>query len=125
MDCLTLLSRLLIVGHPLIFALRASEGLQALPIRGTPLVVALVVHAIVVAIGVAAGRALGLGAPHGVRFTQFALGLSLAMDLFRYSTSIFPNNRVPGDTPFYVAASLAYHLGWLAYLYKRSRPASL
>jgi hypothetical protein len=78
-----------------------------------------VVHAVIVAIGVGAGRALGIGAPHGVRFTQLALVLSLSMDLVRYSTSIFPNNRVPGDTPFYVLASLAYHLTWLIYLYKR------
>ena len=70
---LLLLSRLLIVGHPLVFALRAAEAIQALPIRGTPLAIALVIHAVIIAIGVAAGRALGNGAPHGVRFTQLAL----------------------------------------------------
>jgi hypothetical protein len=113
------LSRLLIVGHPLIFAVRATEAMRALPIRGAPLAIALVLHALIVAIGVAAGRALGIGAPHGVRFTQVALGLSLAMDLLRYSTSIFPNNRAPGDTPFYVAATVAYHGAWLTYLARR------
>ena len=113
---LLLLSRLLIVGHPLVFALRATEAIGALSIRGTPLAIALVIHAVIVAIGVAAGRALGVGAPHGVRFTQFALVLSLSMELVRYSTSIFPNNRMPGDTPFYVAATVLYHGVWLAYL---------
>ena len=38
-----------------------------------------------------------------------------------YTTPYFPNNRMPGDTPFYVAASLAYHGAWLAYLFRSRR----
>ena len=46
------------------------------------------------------------------------------MDLVVYETAIFPNNRMPGDTPFYVAASLAYHLGWIIYLWRSTPPES-
>ena len=118
---LLILSRLLIVGHPVVFAFRALEAMNAIPIRGFPLAAMLAVYAIVVAVGVAAGRALGLGSPHAVRFTLVALASSLAMDLMRYTTSIFPNNRVPGDTPLYIAATIVYHGAWAGYLMTRAK----
>ena len=50
-----------------------------------------------------------------------SLALSAATDVFVYTTSYFPNNRIPGDTPFYVAASLAYYSAWMAYLVRSKR----
>jgi hypothetical protein len=38
-----------------------------------------------------------------------------------YTTPYFPSNRFPGDTTFYVVASLAYHGAWLAYLARSKR----
>jgi hypothetical protein len=117
---LLLLSRLLVVGHPLVFAIRALEAINALPIRGVPLAGMLAVNAVVIVVGVAAGRALTLRAPHAVGLTQAALGLSALMETVRYSTSIFPNNRAPGDTPLYVTASLVYHGVWMVYVWRTS-----
>ena len=45
-----------------------------------------------------------------------ALVISAATDVFVYTTPYFPNNRLPGDTVYYVAASLSYHAAWLTYL---------
>jgi len=43
------------------------------------------------------------------------------MDLVIYLSPYFPSNRMPGDAPLYVAASLAYHGAWLAYLFRSKR----
>lgn len=117
---LLLLSRLLIVGHPLMFAVAASQWIAALPVRGAPLGALLVVQLVVVAAGIAAGVAITRRHPGSARLAIAALALSGALDLFIYGTSIAPNNRMPGDTPLYVAATLAYHCSWIVYL-ARSR----
>jgi hypothetical protein len=59
--------------------------------------------------------------PGAVTLAKAALVASAAMDLFVYMTPYFPNNRVPGDTPLYVAATLAYHGAWLLYLTRSTR----
>ena len=64
----------------------------------------------------AAGRALQNVQPGALALARTALLASAATDVFVYTTSYFPNNRLPGDTRYYVAATLAYHGGWLAYL---------
>ena len=56
-----------------------------------------------------------------VPMTKAALVLSAIVDLVVYLTPYFPSNRMPGDTPFYVAASLAYHGAWLADLTRSVR----
>ena len=68
----------------------------------------------------AAGRALQTLQPGAVTLAGLALLASAATDVFVYTTPYFPNNRLPGDTVYYVAASLAYHGAWLVYL---ARPA--
>jgi hypothetical protein len=115
-----ILSALLLVYHPAVAAVRVMTDISALPVRGTPLALGIVARFIVAATSIAAGRALGrrLGAD-GLALA--ALTLSCALDMTVYFTSIFPNNRRPGDTPFYVAASLLYHTGWITYLW-RTRP---
>jgi hypothetical protein len=42
--------------------------------------------------------------------------MSAVVSLVTYLTPYFPNNRMPGETPFYVAGSLAYHAAWILYL---------
>ena len=69
----------------------------------------------------AAGRALQAIQPGAVTLARAALLASAATDLFVYTTPYFPNNRPPGDTIYYVAASLAYHGAWLAYLARSKR----
>jgi hypothetical protein len=113
---LLLLSRLLIVAHPIRFGLAASAWIAALPIRGIPLAAVLMARLLVTAAGIAAGIALTRRHQGAVTLAVTAVALSGAMDVFVYSTSFVPNNRAPGDTPFYMAASLAYHGGWIAYL---------
>jgi len=50
-----------------------------------------------------------------------SLILSAASDVFVYTTPYFPSNRMPGDTTYYVIASLVYHFGWVAYLARSKR----
>jgi len=118
---LLLLSRLLVVGHPLLFASIAPGWIAALPIRGTPLAIVLVARLLVAAAGLAAGIALTRRHPGAVRLAAAALAAAGLLDLFTLTTSYVPNNRAPGDTPFYIAASLAYHGGWMVYLARSRR----
>jgi hypothetical protein len=118
---LLLLCRLLIVFHPLSLAVTASAVLNALFVRGAPVAIVLVLRLVVVAFGMAAGRALQSLQPGAVRFARLALLLSAATDVFVYTTPYFPSNRLPGDTTYYVIASLAYHGAWLAYLARSTR----
>ena len=113
---LLLLCRLLVVFHPLSLAITASGALSALPARGTAVALILVLRLVVVGFGMAAGRALQTRQPGAVTLASAALAASAMTDVFVYTTPYFPNNRPPGDTVYYVAASLAYHGAWLAYL---------
>lgn len=118
---LLVLSRLLIVWGPANFGLAAMRALPALPLRGWPLGAVLVARLLVTAFGIGAGMALASRRSSAVRLAQTALLLSAAMDLVVYTTPYFPNNRMPGDTPLHVAASLTYHGGWLMYLHRSRR----
>ena len=118
---LLLLCRLLIVFHPLSLAVTASSVLNAMFIRGASVAIVLILRLVVVAFGVAAGRALQTLRPDAVGFARLALLMSAAADVFVYTTPFFPSNRLPGDTAYYVAASLAYHGAWLAYLARSKR----
>jgi hypothetical protein len=117
---LLLLCRLLVVFHPLSLAVTASGAIGALSVRGAAVALILALRLVVVGFGMAAGRALQTLQPGAVTLAKAALVASAATDLFVYTTPYFPNNRLPGDTIYYVAATLAYHGGWLAYL-SRSR----
>jgi hypothetical protein len=118
---LLLLCRLLIVFHPLSLAVTASSVINALFVRGAPVAIVLILRLVVVAFGVAAGLALQNVRPDAVALARLALLLSAATDVFVFTTPYFPSNRFPGDTTFYVVASLAYHGAWLAYLARSKR----
>ena len=118
---LLLLCRLLVVFHPLSLAVTASGALSALSVRGLPVALILVVRLLVVGFGMAAGRALQSLQPGAVMLAKTALLASLATDVFVYTTSFFPSNHLPGDTIYYVAATVAYHLAWVLYLSRSTR----
>jgi hypothetical protein len=118
---LLVLGLLLLVGQPARLALAASTALGTLSVRGLPLALLLVARLLVAGAGVAAGIALMSRRPGSIVLAKTALVLSGAIDLFVYATPYFPNNRMPGDTPFYVAASLFYHVAWLLYLTRSTR----
>jgi Ca2+/H+ antiporter len=118
---LLLLCRLLVVFHPLSLAVTASGALGALSVRGTAVASILIFRLVVVGFGMAAGRALQHVQPGALTLAKAALLASAATDVFVYTTPYFPNNRVPGDTPLYVAATLAYHGAWLLYLARSER----
>lgn len=113
---LLLLCRLLVVFHPLSLAVTAAGALGAVSTRGTAIALILILRLVVIGFGMAAGRALKDMQPGAVTLAKAALLASAATDVFVYTTPYFPNNRPPGDTPLYVAATLAYHGAWLAYL---------
>ena len=118
---LLLLCRLLVVFHPLSLAITASNALSAIPARGTAVALILILRLVVVGFGMAAGRALQTIQPGAVTLGKAALVASAVTDLFVYTTPYFPNNRMPGDTIYYVAASLTYHGAWLLYLFRSNR----
>jgi len=118
---LLLLCRLLVLFHPLSLAVTASNALGALSVRGTAVVLILTLRLVVVGFGMAAGRALQNVQPGAVTLAKAALLASAATDVFVYATPYFPNNRPPGDTPLYVAATMAYHGAWIAYLFASKR----
>jgi hypothetical protein len=118
---LLVLCRLLIVFHPLSLAVTASSVMNALFLRGAPVAIVLGLRLAVVAFGVAAGRMLQNLRPGAVQVARLALLASAALDVFVYTTPYFPSNRMPGDTGFYVLASLAYHGAWIAYLARSKR----
>jgi hypothetical protein len=111
-----LLVLLLLVWHPASFALTAASALATLNVRGLPLALLLVARLAVTGIGVAAGILLFGRRPGSIRVAQVALAASVLMDLTIYLTPYFPNNRMPGDTPFYAAGTLAYHGAWIVFL---------
>ena len=118
---LLLLCRLLVVFHPFVLAVTAAGALGALSVRGTAVALILVLRLGVVGFGMAAGRALQNLQPNAVALAKAALLLSVATDVFVYTTPYVPSNRMPGDTIYYVAATLAYHGAWLLYLFRSAR----
>jgi hypothetical protein len=118
---LLVLCALLLVWHPLSLGLAASSVLGRLPVRGLPFALVLTLRLLVTALGIAAGLALVARRGAAVALAKTALVASAATDLFVYLTPFYPNNRLPGDTAWYVAATFAYHGVWLAYLFRSSR----
>ena len=118
---LLLLCVLLVMWQPLSLALTASSVLDALPVRGLPLVIVLVVRILAAGLGIAAGLALMGRRPGAVALAKVSLIASAATDLFVYLTPYFPSNRAPGDTAIIIAASLAYYAIWLVYLSRSKR----
>lgn len=118
---LLVLCALLLVWHPLSLGLTASSVLDRLPVRGLPLALVLMLRLFVTALGIAAGLALLARRSAAVALAKTALVASAATDLFVYLTPFYPNNRLPGDTVWYVVVSLAYHGVWLAYVFRSTR----
>jgi hypothetical protein len=114
----TLLCMLLLIVQPLRVGLTASSSLDAIVLGGAPLVLMLAVRILVGALGFAAGLALFGRRSMGVTLAKAALLTSGATDLFVLLTPYIPTNRAPGETPFLIAASVTYHVGWLLYLFK-------
>ena len=114
------LSLALMVWQPLRLGLAASGALEAVAVRGWPLVIVIAIRVAVAGFGIAAGLAILGRHPGAIAMAKASLAVSAATDVFVYTTSYFPDNRIPGDTPFYVAASLAYYSAWMAYLIKRT-----
>lgn len=106
----------LAVWQPLNTAAVVMVSVAALPIRGWPLGVLLVVRVAITAFGLGAVISIFDRKPIALPMTKAALLLAGSMELFVYATSFFPNNRLPGTTPFYMAWAVLFHGGWLLYL---------
>jgi hypothetical protein len=118
---LLVLCALLLIWQPLSLGLAASSVLDALALRGLPLALVLTLRLLVAALGIAAGLALLARGAGAVTLAKVALVASAATDVFVYSTPYYPNRRLPGDTVWFVTASLAYHAIWLMYLVRSTR----
>jgi Protein of unknown function (DUF2569) len=111
---------LLLVWQPISLGVVASSVVDALPVGGAPLAVLLLIRLLVTSLGISAGLALLGKRAYAPTLAKASLVASAATDTLVYSTSLFPSNRLPGETPFVIAASLAYYAVWLTYL-SRSR----
>lgn len=118
---LLVLCVLLLAWRPVGLAVTAAGALDALAVRGVALVLILLVRLLATAAGVAAGLALVRRRPGAVWLARWSLVLSAVVDVFVYTTPYFPSNRPPGTTPLVVTASLLYHGGWVAYLFRSKR----
>ncbi len=122
---LRLLCGLLMWWEPIMFAMVAAGAFNAISVRGVPVVLVLLGRTVAAVLCVAAGRALLDRRPSGPTLAKVALGLSGVIHVFAYVTPYFPSNRMPGDTPLYVAATLAYYGGWLLYLSRSRQVATI
>lgn len=111
----------LLIWQPLNLALLAASTLGSLSIRGTPAAVLLLLRVGVAAFGIAAGLAVAGRRPAAVALAKASVALSAAIDVIVSTLPYFPSNRMPGDTPLYVAASLAYYGAWFLYLTRSRR----
>jgi Protein of unknown function (DUF2569) len=118
---LLLFCLLLLIWQPISLALVASSALDALPVRGAPLALALLLRLLAVALGIAAGLALLARRASAPAMAKVSLGASATIDAFVYSTAFLPNNRLPGETELVLAGSLAYYAIWFAYLFASKR----
>ena len=117
---LWLLCLMLIVWGPLQLALTIPIAFAALPVRGPILGILIAVRVALTAFGVAAGMTLYSRKPNAVSLARVSLVATAAFDLFRYHSTYYPSNRMPGDEWIETALSLAYAAAWLTYL-SRSR----
>jgi hypothetical protein len=113
---LLLLCLLLMVWQPLTVGLTASGALGSIAIGGLPVALVVILRLLVAGLGIAAGLALLNRRTSAVSLARAVLIVSAATDVFVYLTPYFPSNRAPGETPIFVAISLAYYAVWVAYL---------
>ena len=118
---LLLLCLLLILWHPISFALLASTMLVRLAARGVPLALILLARVVILGCGIAAGLLLLRRRRAGVGLAKITLALTAIVDVVVYSTPYFPLNLPPGDAPLYAAASVVYSAVWIIYLFRSKR----
>ena len=118
---LLVLCALLIIWQPLSLAFVAAGSLAAVSARGFPAVLILLIRIAVTGFGIAAGIALLGRRPAALTMVKTSLTATAVTDVFVILTPFFPNNRIPGDEPFYVAAALIYYGVWMTYLLRSRR----
>ena len=118
---LQVLVRMLTLWHPIVYGLSSAAALNAVSVRGPATAVVIVARLLGVAIGVAAGMALRTRRETAVTLAMISLALSAAMDVFVFNSSYYPSNMKPGETPIYVAATVAYYTAWILYLRRSKR----
>jgi len=118
---LLVLVAVFLIWEPVEYGVLASTSLPMFTVRGPSLLWVLTLKLLVVALGMAAGIALAGISPAAVPLARTAAVLFAATDLFVYATPYLPNNRMPGDTPIYIAVSLAFWAAWFVYLLRSRR----
>jgi hypothetical protein len=118
---LIVLCLVLLVWQPLQFALAAAAGIEAVRVRGTAVVLVLLVRGGVTAFGAAAGVAIVRRRQAAIRMSITALIAAAVVAVFVELTPFFPTNRIPGDAPLYAAASAVFYGGWVLYVARSSR----
>lgn len=110
-----------LVWQPLSAGLVASSFVDRVSIRGVTLALGLTTRVVVTGVGIAAGLAFVARQERAVWIARTSLVLSGATDVVGYTTSIFPNNRPPGDSGWLLVGSLSFYAAWLVYLSRSKR----
>ena len=110
-----------LIWEPVEYGVLASTSLPMFTVRGSSLLWVLTLKLLVVALGMAAGIALAGVSPAAVVLARTSVVLFAATDFFVYATPYLPNNRMPGDTPIYMAVSLIFWTAWFLYLLRSRR----
>ena len=118
---LRVLTLLLSLWEPVSFAVTAASSFNAIQVRGVTVALVLAARLAAAVLCVAAGRALQDRRATGVTLAKGALALSALVQVFAALTPYFPTNRMPGDAPLYVGATVAYYGGWFLYLIRSKR----
>jgi hypothetical protein len=113
---LLVLSRVLMIWEPLEFAVAASGAYNAVSVRGLPVLLVLGARLVGTAFSVAASRGLSNRHPGSPTLAVAALAVTGATRILAFVTPWFPSNRLPGQTPFYVALTLLFYGSGIVYL---------
>jgi len=113
---LLVLSRVLMIWEPLEFAVAASGAYNAVTVRGLPVLLVLGARLVGAVFSVAASRGLANRHAGSPMLAVAALAVTGATRILAFVTPWFPSNRLPGQTPFYVALTLLFYGGGIVYL---------
>jgi len=118
---LLVLSRLLILWQPVIIGLTTAQALSGLSVRGASVTIIVLARGLAAAFGLAAGLAIGRRHPGAVAMTKLSLVLSATIETIASLSPSYPHDRGPGETPIWVAGTLALYGGWYWYLVRSKR----
>jgi hypothetical protein len=116
-----LLGAFLMVWVPMNFAAELMGTLSSVPMRGTPAVLELAIHAIVAAVSAAAGFAIWTGSDAVPPLAFVAVAAATVIAVQSLYWSFLPHQTMPGDKLPLALLNGLHGAAWLMYLRRRGR----